>query len=314
MSKKISETDVSPIDIDADLMFNEWEPSQQVATSLLHAPTLNTLAYKEVESFDVDYYYCMIFALKGHAKLISMKGDESGEVHEKEIMLIPMGKYIKLESADKNGFEYISIQFRPSINLCMGKCPRSGTIYGNTVCKVSRNKSEDQITTLNINEGVWPWIEQVLFYIKTSPDAIPAFEVKLRELFYILRIGYDSDKSQEFLSSYHCHNLGFRAFVFRHHLDCKTVEDLAELMQLSTSTVKRLFLDEFGMPPLKWMHEQKARFIYRDLADDTLSLQQIADRYHFSSISYLCVFCRKAFGVTPLKARKILTPEWEDKL
>lgn len=309
MALKDLETEITPIDVDADLLFGEWNPAKQVANSMVSLPKLVTIEKRSFHVFDVDNFYCLLFAVKGTAKAYVMC-DEIEAILPNQMLLVPMGKLLKVETGDMP-ISLLCLEFRPSINLCMGNCPRTGNDASNKKYKGPRNKELDVITRLEMNDGVKLWLQQMLYYIKLTPKAMPAYEIKLRELFFILRLSMANKEYHKFLESYHCHNLGFRAFVFRHHLDCKTVEDMAELMQLSTSTVKRLFLDEFGLSPLKWMHEQKARYIYRDLSEDKLTLQEIADRYHFSSISYLCVFCRKAFGATPLKVRRTLVPEEE---
>ena len=77
-------------------------------------------------------------------------------------------------------------------------------------------------------------------------------------------------------------------------------------MNLSLSSFKRHFNQEFGCPPLKWMHEERARHVYTDLADPSLSLKAIAEKNLFSSVSYLCAFCRKMLGNTPLQLRKAM--------
>lgn len=310
MVKKEIETEISPIDIDADLLFAEWDPAHQVANSLHSPPEIETIAANSPFVFDIDYFYCLIFILSGKGEFSAFE-DEALCVEENQMLLLPMGKLFKFTARDCP-VTFLTIKFRPSINLCMGSCPRSLETGNRQYTRSARKKSEDKITSLYLNEGIDLWLKQMLYYIERNPNAMPVFEIKLRELFYILRISIPVKKRDEFLASYHCHNLGFRAFVFRHHLDCRTVEELATMMKFSISTVKRLFLEEFGVSPLKWMHEQKARFIYRDLADGDLTLQQIADRYYFSSISYLCVFCRKIFGTTPLKIRQKLNIEETD--
>ena len=65
-----------------------------------------------------------------------------------------------------------------------------------------------------------------------------------------------------------------------------------------------MFDEEFGISPLKWMLQQRARHVYKDLVDSTLSLTEISARYYFSSPGYLSAFCRRMFGISPLKIRR----------
>ena len=79
------------------------------------------------------------------------------------------------------------------------------------------------------------------------------------------------------------------------------------------AALTRMFDDEFGIPPLKWLLHQRARHVYQDLVDSPLSLNEIAERYYFSSTGYLSAFCRRMFGLSPMKIRKgQLYPDHED--
>ena len=55
---------------------------------------------------------------------------------------------------------------------------------------------------------------------------------------------------------------------------------------------------------MKWLLQQRARHIYKDLIDSDLSLTEIAERYYFSSSGYLSAFCRRVFGLSPIKIRR----------
>ncbi len=153
-----------------------------------------------------------------------------------------------------------------------------------------------------------------MLYLHQSQSQTDLYELKVRELFHVLRSSYPKEEMDLFLLSFHCHNQGFRAQVFKHHLDCNTVEELADKMKISMSTFKRRFKLEFNAAPLQWMNEERAKHIYEDLGEGQLSLQEIANRYHFSSLSYLCKFCKRMFGTSPLELRKKIAEERDNLL
>ena len=113
-------------------------------------------------------------------------------------------------------------------------------------------------------------------------------------------MNYARRVQEEFLRGFHCKRSGFSCQVFKHHLSCRNVEDLASKLGVPPATLTRMFDDEFGVSPLKWLLQQRARHVYKDLVDSNLSLTEISERYYFSSPGYLSAFCRRY--VRPLPA------------
>lgn len=298
----------SPVDIDADLMFSDNSLTHTVANSVVDIPLLMELGKDETYFIETKGDYAFVFLISGSLKITSM-GEKIVDFFHDHVYLIPMGKLFEVHAQERAKF--LLFHFSPSINLCLGKCPHDlNRHFGkHNFCHTSSGRRDGRITNLQLKGAMVSWLNSVLFYLENDTKNISVYEIKLREFFYVLRLSLTTIELDEFLVSYHCRNVGFRSFVFRHHLECKTVEELSEMIGISSSSAKRMFLEEFGIPPLKWMHEQRAKYIYRDLAEQKMTLQEIADRYHFSSISYLCVFSRKMFGATPLKTRKIINNE-----
>lgn len=225
------------------------------------------------------------------------------------MFFIPSFTQIAASSNNTYPAKFLLIPFAPSIQLCQGVCPHrtkdknpcSNTKEQN-LAKASAIKKG--VTALPIKDVIRYWRDNLVLYVEDGLRNANLFEFKLRELFFIFRSFYKTEEVDTFLALLHCTNLGFRAFIYRHHWDCKNVEDLAELSGLSLTTFKRTFREEFGTSPLQWMNEQKAQYLYHDLKNGDASLATLADRYHFSSISYLCAFCKKMLGDTPNNIRK----------
>ncbi|WP_373811772.1 helix-turn-helix transcriptional regulator [Porphyromonas loveana] len=250
--------------------------------------------------------YALLFHIGGHPATLSGAADTDNPhlTESNTILLAPNLRILLRVGAGQT--KIICFYFRPTIHLCMGICPASGNKK-----ECTKEDESRQVSTLQRLPILDDWVTSVLNYLSDTPFSLEIFELKLRELFFIFRSKYCNAEIEKFLSSFHCRNIGFRAFVFRHHLECRTVEELAAKMQLSMSSFKRHFYQEFGRAPLTWMHEEKAKHIYTDLCNPKLSLQEIAEKYLFSSVSYLCAFCRKTLGNTPSKLRKELTEQSE---
>ena len=117
-------------------------------------------------------------------------------------------------------------------------------------------------------------------------------------------MNYARKIQDEFLRFFHCKHTGFVSRVFKHHLSCRKAEDLAEKLGVSTAVLTRLFEEEFGTTPLKWLLQQRARYVYRDIVDGNLTFTEIAELYHLTSPCYLSAFCRRTFGQSPSKIRR----------
>lgn len=273
-----------------------WENSRP-AKALAGLPEMHIVNSEDSLEIWTRDCYALLFHIEGDSsKLIGEKGTPEF-LSENEIVLLNTNTRTQIQTKEGSS-TILCLYCQPSIHLCLGICPASGN---GKECR--RMKSFSNTSLLPRVPILNAWLDSTLRYM-TECSSSEIFELKVRELFFIFRTFYDRATIDRFLSSFHCHNKGFRGFVFSHHLECRTVEELATKMNLSLSSFKRHFQQEFGCSPLKWMHEERAKHVYLDLTNPDLSLQEIADKQLFSSVSYLCAFSRKMFGNTPLQLRK----------
>lgn len=128
-------------------------------------------------------------------------------------------------------------------------------------------------------------------------------ELKLRELFLLLRAYYNKEELAAFFYPLIGKNRDFKDFVYDNYLRVNSLGEFAGLAHTSIDTFKRRFKEAFGEPAYKWMTRRKAEHVYRDLALTTKSIADIAEQYHFSSIPYLTTFCKQHLGKTPQQIR-----------
>lgn len=296
-------------DVDADLTFVNDNTSRRLLLSpaLTEIPSLYEDHIARRRHFDTGEGFLLIFPLSDGLNLRESL-DEEISLSPRDMYFVPSFTQVTI-SAQVRESSYIVLPFGPSIQLCNGICPSQ--------CKssLSHAKEKDEnmeeaslsqhfVTRLELKPISFYWRQTLLEALRLFVESKSFYEQKLRELFFFFREIYPREDLNVFLKLFHCHNYGFRAFVYRHHWDCDTVEELAELSQLSLSTFKRIFKEEFRTSPLRWINDQKARYLLRDLEDTEDSLAELAERYHFSTVSYLCAFCKKMLGRTPYAIRK----------
>ncbi len=134
-------------------------------------------------------------------------------------------------------------------------------------------------------------------------------ELKIRELYILLRAYYTKEELATFFYPLIGKNRDFRDFIYENYLQIDNLADFAERANISLDTFKRRFKEAFGTSAHKWITQRKAEHILRDLTLTTKSINEIADQYRFSSVSYLITFCRQHLGKTPQQIRNEANPE-----
>lgn len=128
-------------------------------------------------------------------------------------------------------------------------------------------------------------------------------EMKGQELFLLLRAYYTNEELASFFFPLLGEDLDFKNWILMNYQLFLPIKDFAAMANMSVDTFKRTFKKEFGMPIHKWLTEQKAHLVCRDIMLGKHTLAEIADRYRFSSQAYLCTFCKTHLGKTPQKLR-----------
>ena len=288
------------IKMNEELLFAGNSVFKHPAAALTAMPQHKQLSQGQRIYLQTEGEYYLLFLLKGEIAIYTNADEQPyGTYSGKQIIFVPMGTLIELEA--KSDATFLSFLFQPSIHLCAGRCPERTKEHFQSK---NNRKEQDLLQTLDFSHGIELWVEMILEYQRYALSDLRLFDIKLQELFLLLRMNYARQTMDTFLAHYHCRHMGFRKEVYRHHLQCKNTEDLAQKLGLTTISLTRIFDEEFGMPPLKWMLQQRARHVYKDLVDSPLSLAEITEKYYFSSAGYLSAFCRRMFGRSPLKIRK----------
>ena len=134
-------------------------------------------------------------------------------------------------------------------------------------------------------------------------DINKALSEKMQELFILLRAYYNREELATFFYPLIGKNRDFKDFVYEHYLKVDSLNEFAALANTSVDTFKRRFKETFGEPAHKWITGRKAEHVYRDIALGILSFADIAEKYRFSSVSYLTTFCKQHLGKTPQQLR-----------
>lgn len=129
------------------------------------------------------------------------------------------------------------------------------------------------------------------------------FDLKQKELMFLIHNYYSLSEVVTFLNPILNHLNPFRYFVIQNYYKVRTVEELATLGGYGIITFRRMFKEEFGESPYRWMIYQKQENIRYDLTHRDISISEIAYKYLFQSLPQFSNFCKKYLGAAPREIR-----------
>ena len=100
-------------------------------------------------------------------------------------------------------------------------------------------------------------------------------------------------------------------YISKHLSDCNlSVDALSKLCSMSDTYFRRLFVQEFGMTPQRYISRLRLEMATELLRSGYYSVSAIAERCGFNNPNYFSMFIKKETGLSPLQYRKqLLSPE-----
>lgn len=129
-------------------------------------------------------------------------------------------------------------------------------------------------------------------------------QIKRDELFLYLRAGYTKKELALFFYPILGKDMEFKDFILMNSRTLFDVKEFAVQANMSLSTFNRRFKETFNDTAKNWLLLRKQEFVKHDITLSNLTFNEIAEKYNFSSTSYLVTFCKKYFGKTPNELRK----------
>ena len=220
------------------------------------------------------------------------------------IILFPPGTYYKISVEEIT--DIVMLKIKGVIQLC--ECMSIEKLLSENSKSEKSSKGEflrKGPGILDINDQVNLFIINLCKHFETGLRCIYYLQLKTKELFFLLRGYYDKEKLSEFFAPLTSANAKFTLFVYNNYRKAKNLQELITLSTYSESAFKKNFKKLFGVPASVWLRKQKAIHIFHDLNNPRLSLKEISNRYHFSSVSSFSTFCIQNFNKPPGKIRSL---------
>ncbi|MDR2533831.1 MAG: AraC family transcriptional regulator [Tannerellaceae bacterium] len=253
---------------------------------------------KKGESFHSEdkYYNYMFFILEGKV-MVSCNEFRNHLCNTNEMLFVVQDATFSMEAI--TDIKYVILSFDNQFTLCDQLALEA----------LPKPKGPAIFSKIEIRPPMKNVLDSLLFYLMHKIQCKHLFAIKQKEIFLILRAFYTKEEMANFLYPMLNKNLDFKAFVLQHYQEIKTVDELATLCQMSVRSFNRKFNEYFEDSPYSWILKQKSRHIKSRLADSKVSFRSIIKEYGFSSPAHFTTYCKKQFGESPSRLRKLITTE-----
>lgn len=281
-------------------------------------PVIQMLEFNCDES--KNYSFCngmLLFLMHGNASF-DLGNERGKKASDGDFLLAPAGGKILVNEG--SSCTVMAVRLLKKVSFC--ECYMVEQLFFEreiepckSVVEPSDAASESSILVpldagiLKFNEPIRKFLESVESAINDGLKCRNYFEVKIKELFYLLRAYYSKDQLYNLFYAVVSPDTQFSDYVFTNYRKHKTVAQLAASMNLSHSGFARKFQKVFRQPPYKWMMEQKCEAIFVELAQGSKNLKQISSEFGFLSQTQFNDFCKEKWGKPPGAIRKKPTAE-----
>lgn len=238
-------------------------------------------------------YNKILFLLDGELKYSFNEYKERNIVKNK-MMTIPSNTHLNIEASKDSRF--IVFRLRTKVQLC--------DAYSIEKLLYDIDGEVVEATPLDIREPISSYLSTLNMHISHGLKCIYFFQIKVQELFFLLRAYYPKNNLACLFKPLMDNNTAFSDFVLTNYKKTKSVKELAELANYSLSGFQKHFKKAFGVSAYQWINEQRSKSVLHELNNSEKPLKEISDNYGFSSPSHFNDFCKSQFGATPGEIRK----------
>lgn len=241
----------------------------------------------------------LVFVVDGEID-IKYDGNEHVNVVSGKMFLLPGGKPIV--GVGRKDTLLLLCEFSSSLKLC-------SRFSIQQLVKDIPSDSSFSFYFLSLDDRLSRFLSLLVDCLQEGLGCVHFHQIKRDELFLYLRAGYNKEELARFFCPILSRDMDFKDFVLAHSHVIFDVKSFAAYANMSLSTFNRSFKDAFQDTAKNWLLLRKQEFVKNDIIMTPMSLAEIAEKYHFSSTSYLVTFCKKYFGKTPNELRKEIAQE-----
>ena len=162
-------------------------------------------------------------------------------------------------------------------------------------------KDKDDIRLLKMVDPLNLFVNNLMIYLDKKLMCRHLHDLKESEWIFIMRGFYTKEQNAYLLEPIINSLNDFATIVRENYLKCRSVQELAELCNMSEKTFTRRFKEYFNDTPKQWIMREKGKYIKSDLDSGKMNIKEVANKFGFSSSSHLNNYYKKQFHTTPRK-------------
>lgn len=243
---------------------------------------------------------CFIYFDEGKTKINS--ANEQTEIEHKELVLLKCGTYfadlLKYSNADR--FEVLVFHLYPDLLR---------TIYKNEIPSLLKPSQRDSsIRKVAGNDLITKFIESLYFYFD-NPQVVSdeLLELKVKELILLLVQTKNAESVVSLFSElFTPQKVNVKEIVNNHIFSQLSVEDLANLSNMSVSTFSRTFQKIFNDTPANYIKAKRLERAKELLSFSSLAISEIAFQTCFNDVAHFSRSFKSAYKRSPSEYRLTL--------
>jgi len=258
--------------------------------------TLEFIHLEKKEELDFQSEYTTIFFVHSGAVDVTLKNVKNQRINKDELLLVPLHSPCSIRASE--GAVILRIKLAFNLSFC------THLPFDLFLEEYEEFKNNLEIGMLEPNQRVTDWANMLKCYVEDGLKCSFFYEIKIRELLYLVRVYYDKREVSEFFSPIFCNDLIFSGKVYDNIDKVKSIKELAKIINYSASGFEKRFKRVFNTSPYVWLLEQKSKKIYHEINSTKKTFSELAYEFGFSSPAHFSNFCKKYFGNTPGNLRK----------
>ena len=163
------------------------------------------------------------------------------------------------------------------------------------------DKIINEFKAVTIPKPVIRFLKEIRYFQHQKVDCLHYNSLKQQELFILLRHFCSREDFSKLMAPVVGSSFEFRNKVLDKfsQLGAGNMTAFAGLVGMGRKSFDKKFRREFGIPPGKWILQEKAKRLYMSLTESETTIADAMDRFNFNSAAHFNRFCLQHFSKTP---------------